>query len=147
MKMRSHDKIALFAGALLLIGSLAVAQTPVASGKNAPHQASAGPSTPDSAKSMGSAHATESLAAQAPTGSDGNKKDSKQSYPMYKENKNTGENPLFEEKSSLAHKPSSSGTATVQYKDPEDMTTRYRPGNNKTSKINAKSASRTTSSH
>lgn len=29
------------------------------------------------------------------------------------------------------------GSYTIEYKDPEDMTTRYRPGNNKTAKIAA----------
>ncbi|MGA8088115.1 MAG: hypothetical protein WCA10_12470 [Terracidiphilus sp.] len=32
----------------------------------------------------------------------------------------------------------------VEYKDPEDMTTRYRPGNNKTSKLKPSVGSATT---
>ena len=32
-------------------------------------------------------------------------------------------------------KSSAHATATVEYKDPEDMTTRYRPGNNKTTAV------------
>jgi len=135
MKMRSYGNTILFAGAFLLIGSLAVAQTPTPPKKNPARQASGGPAAPGAAKSMGSAHATESLSASTPSASAENAKDSKQSNPMYKENGNSGENPLFEGKDSVAPKPKSGASPTVQYKDPEDMTTRYRPGNNKTSRV------------
>jgi hypothetical protein len=80
-----------------------------------------------------SAHATESLNAE--------QKPHAQSNPTYQDNGNQGTNPLFEKDSSAA-KPSSTGTSSgangksksVEYKDPEDQTTRYRPGNNKPSK-------------
>lgn len=157
MKMRSYGNTILFAGAFLLIGSLAVAQTPTAAQRSTGRDASSGHatgrvdqfpkasgatalpsgghSTPSSAKSMGSAHATESLSASTPSSSAEDAKGSKQSNPMYKENGNSGENPLFEQKDSVAPKPKSGASPSVQYKDPEDMTTRYRPGNDKTSKI------------
>ena len=85
-------------------------------------------------KSLGSAHATESLAApdQAEKTKGGQMKNAS-TNPMYKDNKNSGNNPLYESKDKQAA-PSSSHE-TVEYKDGEDMTTRYRPGNNKTSKI------------
>ncbi|MGB6974446.1 MAG: hypothetical protein WBD67_07170 [Terracidiphilus sp.] len=49
----------------------------------------------------------------------------------------SGENPLFEskDKTAVKNKPAAKNGAAspaVEYKDPEDMTTRYRPGNNKT---------------
>lgn len=74
-----------------------------------------------------------------------------QSNPMYKENKTEGTNPLYErdsddndpsrhhptENKSVKVQPPANNVSheTVEYKDPEDMTTRYRPGNNKTTKI------------
>lgn len=45
--------------------------------------------------------------------------------------KTTGVNPMFEGKDKANLKPNA-GASASQYKDPEDMTTRYRPGNNKT---------------
>jgi hypothetical protein len=80
-----------------------------------------------------SAHATEAL--------DATQKPPAQSNPLYQDNGNQGTNPLFE-KDKSAVKPGTTGTSTgtngkpksVEYKDPEDQTTRYRPGNNKPSK-------------
>lgn len=76
-----------------------------------------------------SAHATESLA--APAQADTTEMQNASKNPMYKDNKSTGSNPLYESKDKLAAPGSSHDT--VEYKDSEDMTTRYRPGNNKTS--------------
>ena len=54
--------------------------------------------------------------------------------PLYQPHGNSGENPLYEGKNKTISKPTT-GTPTAQaYKDPEDMTTRYRPGNNKTTR-------------
>ncbi|MGH9596455.1 MAG: hypothetical protein ACRD3K_06625 [Edaphobacter sp.] len=44
---------------------------------------------------------------------------------------NTGENPLFESKGKAAPKQNTGSSNVQPYKDSEDMTTRYRPGNNK----------------
>lgn len=44
----------------------------------------------------------------------------------------TGENPLFESKDKAAPKQNTGASNVQPYKDPEDMTTRYRPGNNTT---------------
>jgi hypothetical protein len=74
-----------------------------------------------------------------------------QSNPIYKDNKMEGKNPLYEgrtvdDNDPSRHHPTENKTPTVQqpannvshetveYKDPEDMTTRTRPGNNKTTK-------------
>jgi hypothetical protein len=46
---------------------------------------------------------------------------------------NSGVNPVYESKDKANLKPNAE-TAPAQYKDPEDMTTRYRPGNNKTTR-------------
>ena len=95
-------------------------------------------------KSLGSAHATESLNAspmgknelqQIAKNHDG-AKNGAQSNPMYKDTGMAGTNPLNESKDKAAVNPAPKPhEETVEYKDPEDMTTRYRPGNNKTSKI------------
>lgn len=87
-------------------------------------------------KSLGSAHATESLAApaQADKAKGGNMQNAS-TNPMYKDNKNEGNNPLFESKDKKASSNAGASHEVIEYKDPEDMTTRYRPGNNKTSKI------------
>lgn len=59
---------------------------------------------------------------------------SAQSNPMYKENKMEGNNPLFE-----AHDSVDKGPSGTQPSTPEDA--RYRPGNNKTAKVEATGAS------
>jgi hypothetical protein len=45
----------------------------------------------------------------------------------------SGVNPMYESKDKANLKPNAEA-APAQYKDPEDMTTRYRPGNNKTTR-------------
>ena len=60
-----------------------------------------------------------------------------QSNPMYKDSGMSGTNPLYEGKDKTATAPASKSHETVEYKDPEDMTTRYRPGNNKTTKTSS----------
>lgn len=96
------------------------------------------PVTITNGKSLGSAHAVESLdAAPAESGS-GNEKAA--SNPLYKDNGTAGTNPLYQGKDKTAATPQAATTdhshETVEYKDPEDMTTRYRPGNNKTTRLN-----------
>lgn len=97
-------------------------------------------------KSLGSAHATESLA--APTQADkakGGQMQNASTNPLYKDNKSVGTNPLYESKDKQAAPKPGTNHDVVEYKDPEDMTTRYRPGNNKTSKIKPTSDSTSTS--
>lgn len=63
----------------------------------------------------------------------------------------TGVNPVSEDKDKTVAKPDakpSRNTEPVEYKDPEDMTTRYRPGNNKTTaKSNPKASKGADSPH
>ncbi len=82
-----------------------------------------------------SAHATETLDA-APGGSGVPAQTSKGSNPLYKESGSAGVNPLYEskDKTAAAPEPNATGHAVVEYKDGEDGTMRYRPGNNKTAK-------------
>jgi hypothetical protein len=141
MKNHSYAYSGLATAAFLLLASLTLAQTTPGSKPEHPRDASgaqpaAGQNQPAAApqpnsKSMGSAHATESLTAPKPKG-----KAKQQNTADHR----SGENPLFETKDKTAAKPSK-GTSTVEYKDPEDMTTRYRPGNNKTTRIESKSPS------
>ena len=86
-----------------------------------------------------SGHATEKLDV-APEGTGEAKPSTMSSNPMYKDNGNVGENPLYQgkDKTAAAPKPSATGHDVVEYKDPEDATTRYRPGNNKTTKTTGK---------
>lgn len=56
------------------------------------------------------------------------------SNPLYESNGNSGQNPLYEGKDKTAIQPGTKASNVQAYKDPEDMTTRYRPGNNKTTK-------------
>jgi hypothetical protein len=85
-----------------------------------------------------SGHATEKLDAVA--GSGETQQTPKSSNPMYKDGGNVGENPLYEgkDKTAAAPKPSATGHDVVEYKDGEDGTMRYRPGNNKTTKTTDK---------
>jgi hypothetical protein len=103
-----------------------------------------------SANLPASSPATDSAGNQKQTKATGNMQ-GVQSNPMYKENKNQGTNPLYErsveDNDPARHHPTENKTTqvqppannasheTVEYKDPEDMTTRYRPGNNKTTKV------------
>ncbi len=79
-------------------------------------------------KSLGSAHATESVATAAPAA------ETVSSNPLHKGNQTAGTNPLYESKEKQAAPSSGASTDVVEYKDGEDGTTRSRPGNNKTSK-------------
>ena len=85
-------------------------------------------------KSLGSAHATESISTQAPADKTKGSMQSVSANPLYKDSSNQGNNPLYEPKDKQAAPSSGAGHDVVEYKDGEDMTTRYRPGNNKTSK-------------
>ncbi len=150
MKIRSYEIAVLCAGAYLLFGTLGFGQAQQAQNKNhktveprdaqsgmasgrlqgAPSGQATAPAQP-AGKSLQSAHAVESVdGAQA----SGDAKSAAQSNPMYKGSGNAGENPLYQGKDKAAAKGGSSHE-TVEYKDPEDMTTRYRPGNNKTTRI------------
>ena len=71
-----------------------------------------------------SAHATESLSPSNKAGTGEN--------PLYKDGGKSGNNPLYEGKDAANSKPGTGASNAQPYKDPEDMTTRYRPGNNKT---------------
>ena len=73
-----------------------------------------------------SAHATESLSPSNKAGTAEN--------PLYKDGGKSGNNPLYEGKDAANSKPGTGASNAQPYKDPEDMTTRYRPGNNKTTK-------------
>lgn len=66
------------------------------------------------------------------------------SNPMYKGNTSAGSNPLYEPKDKQAAPKPGTSHDTVEYKDGEDMTTRYRPGNNKTSNVKPTSGTGTT---
>jgi hypothetical protein len=141
MKMRSYGNAILFAGVFLLLSAMATAQSPAASKKNIPaREASSGHASgrqdqfpkASGAKSLGSAHATESLDSAAASGTaKRGQMGSAQPNPMYKSSGQSGENPLHESKDKTLAPPNTGAPRAVQYKDPEDMTTRYRPGNNK----------------
>jgi hypothetical protein len=78
-------------------------------------------------------------------------KNNQSSNLLYEANDKGGNNPLLEnrDRDSAAQVPKSSASgrdhthATVEYKDPEDTTARYRPGNNKISKTDRKSSGTT----
>jgi hypothetical protein len=127
MKIRSYEIAVLCAGAYLLFGTLRFGQAQQAQNKNnktiQPRDAQSGMAS-GRLQSAPSGHAT------APQG---DAKSAAQSNPMYKDSGNAGSNPLYQGKNKTAAK-SGSGHETVEYKDPEDMTTRYRPGNNKTTR-------------
>ncbi|HTB97999.1 MAG TPA: hypothetical protein VK716_13385 [Terracidiphilus sp.] len=56
-------------------------------------------------------------------------------------------NPMYSSKDKAAGKPAAKPhEETVEYKDPEDMTTRYRPGNNKTARTDSGTSSAASSS-
>ncbi|MGA7859266.1 MAG: hypothetical protein WCA11_15125 [Terracidiphilus sp.] len=197
MNMRLFGKAILYAGAILLFGAMALAQStkgtnPPPSKKDAPNAQPAGRKSGaviaadfkgsgqastdregggpiisevtatdkangqaaafPSFKSMGSAHATESLATAPPQGK--NELDQlydRKANPHTALREHEGVNPLFEAKDKDAVAPPSKSASlehsheTVEYKDPEDMTTRYRPGNNKTTKDSKPPSSGTSS--
>jgi hypothetical protein len=143
MKYHSHALSGLAASAFLLIAAFTLAQATPGSKPEHPRDASVVQPVADqnqpapahsNSKSMGSAHATESLTTTNPKGN---------AKPQDTAGHRSGENPLYESKDKTAAKPKSK-TPTVEYKDPEDMTTRYRPGNNKTTKTENKPPSSTT---
>jgi hypothetical protein len=96
-------------------------------------------------KSLGSAHAIESVTTpEPPTDAKSDQTQKASSNPLYKDKGVAGTNPLYEAKDKQAAPKPSTSHETVEYKDPEDMTTRYRPGNNKTSKVKPTSSTGTT---
>lgn len=121
-------------------GSVVVLDREAASGHASGREASSGMATGrrqyqpviiSNDKSLGSAHATESL----DTPAKGGQMQNVSTNPMYKGDKSTGSNPLYESKEKQAAPNPGTSHDVVEYKDGEDMTTRYRPGNNKTSRI------------
>ena len=125
-------------------GSVIVLDREAASGQASGREASSGMATgrrqhePVLAadKSLGSAHATESLTAVTQADkAKGGQMENASTNPLYKPSQNSGSNPLYQSKDKQAAAASGGTHDVVEYKDPEDMTTRYRPGNNKTSKI------------
>ena len=62
--------------------------------------------------------------------------------PLHESHGNSGQNPLYEPKDKAAAQPGTGAAEVQPYKDPEDMTTRYRPGNNKTTDSTAMLAHR-----
>ena len=79
--------------------------------------------------SRNSAHATESMDAHSSTGNA-----QVHTNPLYEDSGKSGSNPMYESGKQAIAKPNSSASGVVEYKDGEDMTTRYRPGNNKTTR-------------
>ncbi|HMG85572.1 MAG TPA: hypothetical protein VK574_07505 [Terracidiphilus sp.] len=95
-------------------------------------------------KSLGSAHATESLVANTQADkARGGQMQSASANLIYKDSKIASSNPLYESKERQAASSSGASHEVVEYKDPEDMTTHDRPGNNKTSEIKPSTASAT----
>lgn len=161
MKIRSYEVAVLCAGAYLLFGALGFGQTQqtqkktststeareaqsgMASGRREAQSGQAvGKATvtgevQPAGKSLGSAHAVESLDSK-PTQQNEEKMNGAQSNPMYKDSGTKGENPLYEGKDKIAAPTAGASHDVVEYKDPEDMTTRYRPGNNKTTRATDK---------
>jgi hypothetical protein len=133
MKNRVYARIGSAAAALLVVGALALAQSKPASKTAKPdHTASkksAGTPNPSgTAKGIAVDHAGGNGVRRMDRGS-------------------SGENPLYEPKGKSTSKSAAGASTTPQYKDPEDMTTRYRPGNNKTTTMSpAKPKSATSAS-
>jgi hypothetical protein len=109
MRMDGYGKASLAAAALLLLGSVGMSQS-AAGSKPEPHNQA-------SVQQSG-----------------GGARNSKPAAPIYKDNHNTGTNPLYESKDATVRRKKPGGSQ-VQYKDHEDMMTRYRPGNNKTTAV------------
>ena len=119
MKLPPYLSTSFAAGAFLLAGSFALAQTTSAARNMHPRDAASGQSSGRPAESgstpgMAVDHAGGNGVRRADTGK-------------------SGDNPLYEGKGKANLKPGA-GSSAVPYKDPEDMTTRYRPGNNKTTR-------------
>ncbi len=122
MKNLLSARIGCAIGTFLLIGTLALAQTKPTP-KTAPQAKAAG--HPPAETQNPSAHAN-SLAVDHAGGNGVRRMDGGKS----------GVNPLFESKDKSVAKPTAPASATPPSKATEDMTTRYRPGNNKTTTIN-----------
>lgn len=135
MKIRYYEIAVLCAGAYLFLGTLGFGQAQAKSKENIkPRDAQSGMAT---GKSLQSAHAVETVNA-APAG-DQQKSTPAQTKPSHEEGSSISHNPLFEGKSKASAPTSGKSHEVVEYKDPEDMTTRYRPGNNKTTRTADKS--------
>jgi hypothetical protein len=126
--MTRKEKTAGFAlAALLLSGMWAAAQSAktTTTGKNSGNLSRA--HKPGTSAANGQKNGAASGASSVNEG--------KKPNPLY-EDKGSGTNPLYEGHDAMAKGKGSHGV--VQYKEPEDMTTRYRPGNNKTTKTQSK---------
>lgn len=95
-------------------------------------------------ESRNSAHAAESLSAEQTIGKSKDNMQNVSSNPMYKDNTMSGNNPLYEQKGKQAAPKPATTHETVEYKDGEDMTSRNRPGNHKTSNVKPASGTATT---
>ena len=89
---------------------------------------------------------TDASTSNGQTGKSGGNMQTVKSNPLYKDNASQGNNPLYQGRDSVDKAPTGTqptGSAnTVEYKDPEDKTTRYTPGNNKTTKIQPPTANK-----
>ena len=139
MKLPPYLSTSLVAGAFLLAGSFALAQTTSAANNMHPRDAASGQSSGRRAQPGNAAGM-----AVNEQGSRGHNGIPAQSIAVDHAGGNgvrrstdtptSGVNPLYESKDKANLKPNA-GTSNVQpYKDGEDMTTRYRPGNNKTTR-------------
>ncbi len=128
MKLSLFPNTSLAAGAFLLASSFLLAQTTWAAGNMHPHHAASGQSSGQSGQAGIAVDHAGGNGVQRMAGTH-NASGNSQAV----QNKNSGENPLYESKGK-ANLKSNAGTSNVEYKDPEDMTTRYRPGNNKTTR-------------
>jgi hypothetical protein len=118
MKNRLYARIGFAAGAFLLIGTLALA-------KSTPRSKTGHVNNASSKQPAGTQNQTGQAKGIAVDHAGGN-------GVRRMDRGNTGNHPLNESKDKAASKPVAGASTTSQYKDPEDMTTRYRPGNNKT---------------
>jgi hypothetical protein len=158
MKMNSLVHASLATAVFLLAGTWAVAQNATSPKNPPPHQPTSahatglpnqsphsstiavdhaggngvqrmdgGPAadTQTGTKSLGTAHATEKLDAGHVTAAAAADSDAK-----------AGTNPPPAANDKTITHPKAGSSQIQPYKDPEDMTTRYRPGNNKTTKLN-----------
>ncbi len=126
MKLSPYLSTSLAAGAFLLASSFALAQTTSAARNMHPRDAASGQSSGRQARS-GSAPGT-AAQGMAVDHAGGN------GVRRAAGDKTTGVNPLYESKDKANLKPNAGASNVQPYKDGEDMTTRYRPGNNKTTR-------------
>ncbi|MGH9615431.1 MAG: hypothetical protein ACRD28_01735 [Acidobacteriaceae bacterium] len=137
MKLFTYFGTSLAAGAFLLAGTLALAQTTSAARNMQPRDAAG---VQSSGQKTQSGHAA-GLAVNE-HGSRGHNGMAAKSIAVdhaggngvqrMADDKTTGVNPLYESKDKMNSKPNTGASKVEPYKDGEDMTTRYRPGNNKT---------------